>query len=61
MERFLTTAKKTQQSILTFAIHICQLTFVHQPLPQRKRKLVEKRGPGRPKKKLRRRLETEVV
>ena len=50
---FLTTAKKTQQSILTFAVKTPPFTFVHRPSPPRKRQLMENRGPGRPKKKLR--------
>ena len=53
MERFFPTPKKTQQSILTFAVKTSPFTFVHRPSPPRKRQLMEKRGPGRPKKKLR--------
>ena len=49
----MTTPKKTQQSILTFAVKTPPFTFVHRPSPPRKRQLMEKRGPGRPKKKLR--------
>ena len=46
MERFLTTPKKTQQSILTFAVknatfYICASSFASK---------MEKCGPGRPKK-----------
>ena len=50
---FLTTPKKTQQSILTFAVKTPPFTFVHRPSPPRKGQLMENRGPGRPKKKLR--------
>ena len=50
---FLTTPKKTQQSILTFPVKTPPFTFVHRPSPPRKRQLMENRGPGRPKKKLR--------
>ena len=50
---FLTTPTKTQQLILTFAVKTPPFTFVHWPSPQRKRQLMENRGPGRPKKKLR--------
>ena len=50
---FLTIPKKTQQSILTFTVKTPPFTFVHRPSPPRKRKLMENRGPGRPKKKLR--------
>ena len=53
MERFLTTPKKTQQSILTFAVKTPPFTFVHRPSPPRKRQLMENHSPGRPKKKLR--------
>ena len=49
---FLTTPKKTQQSILTFAVKMPPFTFVHRPSPPRKRQLMENRCPGRPKKKL---------
>ena len=49
----LTTPKKMQQSILTFAVKTQQFKFVHRPSPPRKRQLMENRGPGRPKKKLR--------
>ena len=49
---FLTTLKKTQQLILTFAVTTPPFTFVHWPSPLRKRQLMENRGPGRPKKKL---------
>ena len=52
-DSFLTTPKKTQQSILTFAVKTPPFKFVHRPSPPRKRQLMENRGPGRPKKKLR--------
>ena len=44
---FLTTPKKTQQSKMP------PFTFVHRPSPPRKGQLMENRGQGRPKKKLR--------
>ena len=50
MERFLTTPKKTQQSILMFAVKTPLFTFVHRPSPPQ-RQLMEKRSPGRPKMK----------
>ena len=53
MEQFLTTPKKVQRSMLSFAVKTPPSTFVHRPLPPRKRHLMENRGPGRPKKKLR--------
>ena len=53
MELFFTTPKKTQQSILMFAVKTPPFTFVHRPSPPRKRRLMEKLGLGRPKKKLR--------
>ena len=53
MERFLTTSRKTQQSILMFAVKTPPFTFVHRPSSPRKRQLMENCGPGRPKKKLR--------
>ena len=52
MERFLTTPKKTRPSMLTFAVKMPPFTLVHRPSPPRKRQLMEKRGPGRSKKKL---------
>ena len=50
---FLITSKKTQQSLLTFAVKTPPFTFVHRPSPPRKRQLMENRSPGMPKKKLR--------
>ena len=47
------TTKKTQQSILTFAVKTPTFKFVHRPSPPRKRQLMENHIPGRSKKKLR--------
>ena len=40
-----------QQLILTFAVKTSPHSFVHCPSPPTKRSLVEKRRPGRPRKK----------
>ena len=50
---FFTTPKTMQQLILTFAVKTPPFTFVHRLSPPRKKQLMENRGPGRPKKKLR--------
>lgn len=50
MERFLTTKKKAQASILTFAVEVPRYVTTASPRSPRKRPAPPKRGPGRPRK-----------
>ena len=45
-----TTKKKSQAAILTFAMETPRYTFTQRPSPPTKRPLAAKRGPGRPRK-----------
>ena len=61
MERFLTTTKKAQMSILTFAVEVPR--YVRSPSPRSPSKRpapLPKRGPGRPSK-IRRQEEIQLL